>query len=345
MSKMRAVVVERPGQAHVAHLTVPEPEPTEVLVRVAAAGICGSDLEVMHGSRPAAFVRYPVVPGHEWAGTVARIGSDVRGIAVGDAVVAEGFRSCAVCERCQEGRTNLCTAGYAETGFTHQGAFAEFISVPARLVHQLPDHSDLGAAAVLEPTACVAAGLLEADLRPGLRIAVVGAGTLGLLAVSILSLTSPARLALVGSRKARLELARRLGCDETWDIHDGDPGSSLAGGFDLVFEAANRPEAAATALLLARRGGTVILEGITGSSQPAISADAITTKQLRVQGIFGASSAAWRWAVELFASGRLPLADLVSHRFPLERFEAAFDALEDVDSGAVKVELVPTDAA
>lgn len=345
MTTMRAVVVERPGQAHVAELAVPEPKPSEVLVRVAAAGICGSDLEVMHGSRPAAFVRYPIVPGHEWAGTVAGVGSEVRGIAVGDVVVAEGFRSCGVCERCQEGRTNLCTAEYAETGFTHQGAFAEFVSVPARLVHRLPAQADLAAAAVIEPTACVAAGLLEADLRPGLRIAVVGAGTLGLLAVAILSLTSPARLALVGSRKARIELARRLGCDEAWDIHDGDPSGSLAGGFDLVFEAANRPEAAYTALVLARRGGTVILEGISGSSQPAIIADAITTKQLRIQGVFGASSAAWRWAVELFASGRLPLADLVSHRFPLERFADAFATLDDVASGAVKVELVPAGAA
>jgi L-iditol 2-dehydrogenase len=341
MSTMRAIVVERPGQAHVAELTVPIPRPEEVLVRVAAAGICGSDVEVMHGSRPAPFVRYPVVPGHEWAGTVVRVGSEVRGIAAGDAVVAEGFRSCGVCERCQEGRTNLCSTEYAETGFTHQGAFAEFIAVPARLIHRLPQHSDLEAAAVLEPAACVAGGLLEADLRPGQRIAVVGAGTLGLVAVAILSLTSPSRLALVGSRKARLELARRLGCDETWDIHTGDPPGSMAGNFDLVFEAANRPEAASTALSLARRGGTVILEGISGSSRPALTADVITTKHLRVQGIFGASSAAWRWAVELFGSGRLPLADLVSHRFPLERFETAFDTLQDSKSDAVKVEFVP----
>ncbi len=341
MSTMRALVVERPGLAQMTELETPEPGPAEVLVRVAAAGICGSDLDLLQGSRPAPYVRYPVVPGHEWAGTVARTGPGVRGLASGDSVVAEGFRSCGACERCQEGRTNLCLAEYAETGFTHQGAFAEFICVPARLVHRLPAGVDLEAAALLEPAACVAAGLLEARLRPGLRVAVVGAGTLGLLAVSILLLASPSRLALVGSRETRLALGRRLGCGETWDINSGDPLDSLEEGFDLVFEAANRPEAATTALALARRGGTVVMEGISGANRPAIRADLITLKHLEVRGIFGASSAAWSWAVELFAAGRLPLAQLISHRFPLERFEAAFDTLQNRDSGAVKVELVP----
>jgi L-iditol 2-dehydrogenase len=338
---MRALVVERPGLARLSAVDIPEPGPGEVLVRVAAAGICGSDLELMSGSRPAPYVRYPIVPGHEWAGTVVGVGAGAEGLAAGDAVVAEGFRSCGVCDRCTEGRTNLCMTEYAETGFTHPGAFAEFICVPARLIHRLPAGADLEAAALLEPAACVAGGLLEARLRPGLRVAVIGAGTLGLLAVSILRLASPSRLALVGSREARLALGRRLGSDQTWDVNADGSLDSLEAGFDLVFEAANRPEAAMTALNLARRGGTVILEGISGADHPAVAADLITIKHLRVQGIFGASSAAWRWAVELFVSGRLPLAELISHRFPLERFEAAFETLQDRKSGAVKIELTP----
>jgi len=342
---MRAVVIERPGLARLSELTTPEPGAGEVLVRVAAAGICGSDLELLHGSRPARYVRYPVVPGHEWAGTVVRLGPGVEGVAAGDPVVAEGFRSCGACDRCREGRTNLCLADYAETGFTHQGAFAEFVCIPTRLVHPLPAGADLEAAALLEPAACVAGGLLEAQLRPGLRVAVVGAGTLGLLAVSILRLASPRRLALIGGRETRLALGRRLGCDETHDINAGDSLDSLEECFDLVFEAANRPEAAMTALTLARRGGVVILEGISGAARPAIAADLITLKQLQVQGSFGASSSAWRWAVELFAAGSLPLAQLVSHRFPLERFEAAFETLQDRESSAVKIELTPAATA
>jgi len=341
MTRMRAVLVERPGRARLSSLPVPKPGRGEVLVEVAAAGICGSDLELLQGGRPAAYVRYPVVPGHEWAGRVASIGAGVDGLEAGVPVVAEGFRACGGCDRCKEGRTNLCSAEYAETGFTHPGAFAEYVCVPARLIHRLPGGADLEAAALLEPAACVACGLLEAELRPGLDVAVVGAGTLGLLAVALLRLTSPARLALVGSRVPRLALGRRLGGHEVSDIEMEDPLAALGDGFDVVFEAASRPEGAEMALRLARRGGTVILEGISGSDRPVISPDLITLKHLSVQGVFGASGEAWRWVVGLFAAGLLPLSELVSHRFPLDGFEAAFAALHDRESGAVKVELLP----
>ena len=258
---MRAVVVERPRGATLQHVPRPDPGPGEVLVRVGAAGICGSDVEVIEGRRPARYVRYPIIPGHEWAGVVEAIGPDVENVAEGDAVVAEGFRACGDCARCCEGRTNLCAADYAETGFTHAGAFADFLCVPAHLIHRLPRGTDLAAAAVLEPAACVAQGLLEVDIRPGLTAAVVGSGTLGLLAVALLSRVSPARLALVGSRAPRLSLGEAMGATETWNVRRDEYPEP---GFDLVFEAAGTPGGARTAVELARRGGTVVLEGISG---------------------------------------------------------------------------------
>jgi L-iditol 2-dehydrogenase len=337
---MRAVRVERPGEIGLIELDRPRPGPGEVLVAVASVGICGSDVELLDGSRPAPYVAYPIVPGHEWAGTVAEVGPGVAGVAPGDRIVAEGFRSCGVCDRCKEGRTNLCSAEYAETGFTHQGAFAEFVAVPARLVHRLPPGADLEAAALLEPAACVAQGLLEVDLRPGLHAAVVGSGTLGLLAVALLRLVSPARLALVGTRADRLELGRRLGATEVVDVNRGDD-AGLADSFDLVVEATNRPTGGAAAVRLARRGGTVVLEGISGSAGPSVAGDAITLGHLRVQGVFGASGAAWRWVVSLFATGALHTRPLISHRFRLDEYEGAFAALRDRRSGALKVQLTP----
>jgi 2-desacetyl-2-hydroxyethyl bacteriochlorophyllide A dehydrogenase len=334
---MRAVVVERPGAATLQRVTRPEPGLGEVLVRVGAAGICGSDVEVLEGRRPARYVRYPIIPGHEWAGLVEAVGPSVENVDEGDVVVAEGFRACGDCARCREGRTNLCAADYAETGFTHAGAFADFLCVPAHLVHRLPPETDLAAAAVLEPAACVAQGLLEIDLRPGMTAAVVGSGTLGLLAVALLSRISPARLALVGTRAPRLALGEAMGATETWNVREDEYPEP---GFDLVFEAAGTPGGSRTAVELARRGGTVVLEGISG--QPGgIDADAVVLGHLRVQGIFGASRNAWRWVTELFADGLLDTKPLVTHFFPLEEHDAAFRTLAERSDDALKVQLTP----
>jgi 2-desacetyl-2-hydroxyethyl bacteriochlorophyllide A dehydrogenase len=334
---MRAVVVERPGAVALQQVPAPAPGPGEVLVRVAAAGICGSDVDVLEGTRPPRYVRYPIIPGHEWAGTVEAVGAAVEDVDEGAAVVAEGFRACGDCARCREGMTNLCELDYAETGFTHAGAFAELVCVPARLVHRLPPGSDLAAAALLEPAACVAQGLLEVDLRPGMSVAVVGSGTVGLLAVALLHRVSPRRLALVGTRAPRLALGVEMGATEAWNVRRGehpDPG------FDLVFEAAGTPDGARSAVELARRGGTVVLEGISG--QPGgIDADAVVLSHLRVQGVFGASRNAWRWVTELFAAGLLDTAPLVSHAFPLEDHAAAFAALADRNGDVLKVQLRP----
>ena len=339
---MRALVVRGPGAAAVTDLPDPVPGPGEVLIEVAAAGICGSDLELLDGRRPAAYVRYPVVPGHEWAGRVLAAGPEVDGLAPGDPVVAEGLRACGVCDRCAEGRTNLCAAGYAETGFTHPGALAERLVVPAGLVHRLPQGRPVEPAALLEPVACVASGLLETGMPlPGARVAVVGDGPVGLLALLLLRAASPAELALVGGRPARSALGPGCGATRVVAAADRDALAGLAGRFDAVVEATNHPAGAATALALPRRGGWALLLGISGAGRPAIDPDVVSLGQLRVQGGFAASRAAWRWVARLYAGGILDPAPLVSHRFPLEGVEDAFASLGDPDGDAVKILIRP----
>jgi L-iditol 2-dehydrogenase len=336
---MRALLVAGPGEAAVGDVPEPVPGPGEVLVAVEAAGICGSDIELLDGRRPAAYVRYPVVPGHEWAGRVAAVGPDVPDLAPGDPVVAEGLRSCGVCDRCAEGRTNLCAAGYAETGFTLPGALAERLAVPAGLVHRLPADRPLEPAALLEPAACVASGLLEVGMPlPGQRVAVVGDGPLGLLALLLLRTASPAELVLVGGRPARSALGPRCGADRV--VAAGDQ-SGLAGRFDAVVEATNHPSGAAAALALLRRGGTAVLLGISGLGRAAIDPDTVTLGQLRLQGGFAASRAAWRWVTGLYASGILDPTPLVTHRFGLEEVDGAFAALTAPDGDAVKILVRP----
>jgi threonine dehydrogenase-like Zn-dependent dehydrogenase len=170
-----------------------------------------------------------------------------------------------------------------------------------------------------------------------MTVAVIGSGTLGLLAVSLLSSVSPARLALVGTRAPRLALGLELGATEVWNVRrDQEPEP----GFDLVFEAAGTVDGSRTAVALARRGGTVILEGISGQSN-GIDADAVVLGHLHLQGVFGASRSAWRWVVGLFADGLLDTRPFVTHSFPLEQHDAAFKTVADRNGDALKVQLTP----
>ncbi|WP_327118956.1 alcohol dehydrogenase catalytic domain-containing protein [Streptomyces sp. NBC_01341] len=324
----RSLVVERPGSHRLSEGPVPQPGPGEVRVRVAAAGICMSDRELYDGHRDPAYVRYPVVPGHEWSGTVEAVGEGVDPALEGRRTVAEGFRACGHCERCRYGETSLCTTGYDETGFTRPGAFADHVVVPARLLHPLADDADLRAAALLEPAAVIAAAVRAGAPEPGERIAVLGAGTLGLLAVQLLAAVSPAELTVIDPREQRASRAMDFGAGQALGPKEAE---EVRGRYDLVVETAGAPSTAADACLLARRGGRVVLTGMFTPGARGIDPVHLSLSQLTVRSVFGAPSAAWSHAVRAFTAGLLDPAPLITHEFPLERFA---EAVALVGSGA-----------
>lgn len=343
---MKALQIFAPGDARLTDMERPSIGPDEVLIRSRAVGICGSDVELYTGRRPEGYYRFPVVPGHEWAGEVAAVGERVRTVAPGDRVVAEGFLFCGTCRNCRTGLTNLCESGYDEIGFTRAGGMAEYVAVPARLVHVLPRNCSLEEAALLEPTAVVAHAFLRAQPQAGDTVVVVGDGNIGLLAVQLAKLFSPARIILVGSRPERLEMARQFGATHIVHGREEDPLpliSALTGGrgADLVFEGGTRPQGVALALSLAKRGGSVLLEGIAGSrALLSIESDLFVLRQLSVYGIFGANSAAWTYAVQLFSAGLLHLAPLITHRFPLTDYSTALDTITNRQARTLKVLLL-----
>ena len=340
---MRALLLKAPGEAILTELEKPAIGPEDVLIRSRAVGICGSDVELYRGTRPADFYRYPIVPGHEWAGEIFAVGVQVRHLAPGDKVVSEGFLFCGTCRNCRTGLTNLCEAGYDEVGFTRTGGLAEYVAVPARLVHTLPRACSLEEAALLEPTAVVVHAFLRAQPQAGSTVVVLGDGNIGLLAVQVVRLFSPAIIVLAGSREERLEMARHLGATHTINARQSDPEPLVQSltrgrGADLVFEGGTRSEGVETALRLARRGGTVLLEGIAGSgARLSLESDIFVLKHLTVLGIFGASSAAWTYAVQIFCSGLLNLAPLISHRFALTDYQTALDTVVGRQSKTLKV--------
>jgi 2-desacetyl-2-hydroxyethyl bacteriochlorophyllide A dehydrogenase len=354
MGTRRALVIPEPGSMGLQDVAEAEPGPGEVAIRPVHVGICGTDLELLAGDVDPAYVRYPLVPGHEWSGVVEAVGPGVTGLAVGQNVIAEGVIPCRRCAHCARGETNLCET-YDELGFTRPGAAADQVIVPAQVVHVLGDSVSMLEAALAEPAAVAWRGITRDPPRPGARVAVVGDGTVALIAAHLAGLFSPAEVVVHGLRPGQAGLAADLGATAFEISGPGLPedargqGAAAAparsGPFDLVIEAAGTAAAVESAIALARRGGRVILLGLAGNGVTArLPVDDVVNNDLRISASFAYTSAAWAELAGLLSSGQIRLGPLITHRFPLHRFEDAYRALRDPAGPRGKVMLDVTPA-
>jgi L-iditol 2-dehydrogenase len=332
---VRAVRIERPHEVDWVELETPTPGPGEVLVRSHVAGVCRTDLELLHGGlTDPRLVRFPLVPGHEWSGTVAELGREVDDLRIGDRVVCEGMIPCNRCRRCKEGQTQLCL-NYDQIGFTRPGGYGEYVRVPRHVVHVLPESASLEAGALVEPAACVLRGLERGRPRPGDSVGVIGIGTLGSLALQLVRLYSPGALVAYGARREELELAASLGASVTVHVAEDDLGEP---GLDLVLETAGAVEAAELATRIVRPGGRVVLLGLAGEGKTLeLPADRIMLADLDVIGSCSYSTGAWSGVMRLLEAGVLDLDRLVTHRFPARRFADAFELLDRREGSVTKV--------
>ncbi len=330
-------MIERPGEVALRDVDPPVCGPEDVVVRSRAAGVCRTDLEVLRGELDRRWVRYPCVPGHEWSGEVAEVGDRVEGLAPGDRVVCEGIVPCGHCRRCRAGDTNLCE-NYDQLGFTRAGGYGEFVLVPARVVHRLPEHVGFDEGVLVEPASVVVRALERVRLAAGEAVGVVGAGTLGSLAIVLARLAGPARIVAYGIRPEELELARRLGADATFDVSAGEP---PLGELDLVVETAGAVPAVELATRLVREGGRVALLGIAGEGRmlESLPADRVALRDLELIGSVAYTSAIWTRVVGLLADRRIDLSPIVTHRFALEDFERAFELMENREGIVAKIVL------
>jgi len=341
---MKAVLIERPHDVAYVDLDRPAAGRGDVVVRSHAAGVCRTDLEMLHGGlTDPRWVRFPLVPGHEWSGTVAEVGEGVNDLAVGDRVVCEGMIPCTRCRRCKEGETQLCL-NYDQIGFTRGGGYGEYVLVPRHVVHHLPDTVSFAAGTLVEPASCVLRGLERGRPRPGETIGVIGVGTLGSLAVTLARLYAPGVLVGYGVRSEELEFALILGADAAVHVAEEDPivaTHRLAeGGLDLVLETAGAVEAVELATRLVRPGGRVVLLGIAGEGNVLeLPADRIMFGDMDVIGSCSYSTSAWSHVVRLLEQGSVDLDPIVTHRFPAARFEDAFALMDERPGHVAKVVL------
>jgi threonine dehydrogenase-like Zn-dependent dehydrogenase len=325
---VRAIVIEEPNAIALREIETPTPGPGEARVRSVVAGVCRTDLDILTGALDPRWVRFPVIPGHEWSGVVDAVGPGVGGLTPGQRVVCEGNIGCMRCARCRAGDTHLC-ASYDAVGFTRGGGWGEFVVVPARILHPLPDHVSFESAALVEPGSCVVKALGRARIEPAETVGVVGVGALGALAIRIARLRSPATIVAYGVRDEELGLARLLGADAVVNVAEQDAEAETralvgGGGLDVVVETAGAVPAVELSTRLAREGGRVVVLGIAGREESLVlPADRIPLRDLTVFGSVGYTTAAWAHMVGLLREGLVDLGPIVTHRFALERFEDA----------------------
>jgi threonine dehydrogenase-like Zn-dependent dehydrogenase len=310
---VKAFVVTEPGSAALAELDDPPVGTGEVSVRPLLVGMCATDLELIDGTIDPVYVRYPLVLGHEWVGTLA---SDSDAGPVGAHVVVEGIIPCGECDECQRGDTNLCRV-YDEIGFTRDGALAERVSVPGALIHRLGDDVDLNDAVLVEPMSVVWRALTRIPLRPRLRVAIVGDGTIALLAAHLVAQFEPARVTVIARRSEQRELALYAGAHEfLFDVPEAK--------FDLVIEAAGTAAAVTSAIGLCARGGMVVLLGLPPhGTRVEIAPDDLVNDDIIIQASFSYTRKAFAEVVERLNARDLRPSFLITHRFALDDVGAA----------------------
>jgi L-iditol 2-dehydrogenase len=347
---MKALLLSAPGVLDLADVETPVAGPGQVLVRVAACGICGSDVHGYTGSTGRRIP--PLVMGHEAAGTVAAVGEGVSDLPPGTRVALDSTIFCGVCDHCRQGRENLCTdrqvLGVSCGLYRRHGCFAEYVVVPRRVVYPIPDSLDFIAAALLEPLTIALHAVHLAEVGAQTRSAVVvGAGPIGLACVAALRAYGVPRIAAIDLDQERLDQARTLGATETFPAGD-DAGKQAAAwgtshpdtdGADVVLEAVGATAPVRTAIEAATRGGKVVL---VGNVSPLIEMplQLVVTRQLRLQGSCS-SAGSYPEAIRLVAEGKIDLSCFVSRVAPLAEGVEWFTRLHDREPGLVKVVLQP----
>lgn len=334
---MKAAFLHGPRDLRIEPAPPPKPAAGDVVVRVAVAGLCGTDLRIFTGDRP---VRYPRVMGHEFVGRVEAVGDDVTRVVVGDRVAVEPNYSCGACPLCREGNRNLCLARVA-IGIDVDGCFADVARVPERCCWPAPAGVADEDLVLTEPLAVVVRAVDRAAVREGQTVAVVGVGTLGLLALQVLRARG-ARVLCVGRTGRRLELARELGAAAVHAARDGSleaAARAFSGreGVDAVIETAGTPEAVNHALELVRPGGRVVLTGLPHAPS-AVSFFSVVRREVTIIGsmIYQDEFAE---AMRLVAAGHVRTGPLITHRIRLAEIARAFVAHEEPT--AIKVAILP----
>lgn len=341
---MRAAVFRGPKlPLDLADVPKPSPAPGEVLVAVAACGLCRTDLHYLHGTPT--FRKPPLILGHEISGTVSALGAGVEGWREGERVLIPPVLSCGRCAYCLGGRGTLC-ASQVMLGNHRDGGFAEFVAVPASALFRLPEPIPLREGCIVSDAISTPyhAVVNRAEVRPGQWVAVFGCGGVGLAAVR-LAVIAGANVVAVDVVPRKLELARELGAAEAVNAKEvEDVPKALrqitGGGPDTALEVIGNPKTIAQAFAAVRWGGRVVVVGYTDAEVP-VNMGRVMFREIEIRGSLGCGLQDFPAVIELVRTGKVPLSKLVTHTFPLEKVDEGLRLLESGEPGLVRAITVP----
>jgi L-iditol 2-dehydrogenase len=343
---MKALVLKEYRQFVVEDFPVPALQPDEVLVRVRACGICGSDVHGMDGSSGRRIP--PIVMGHEAAGVIAETGGAVTGWKKGDRVTFDSTVSCGECWYCRRGEINLCenrrVLGVSCGEYRRHGAFAEYVAVPQRILYRLPDNLSFEQAAMVEAVSVAVHAVERTPLSLNATVAVVGTGMIGLLVVQVLRARGCGQIIAIDLDEGKLKLARQFGATHAIQAAESDLQEKIRAltdgrGVDAAFEVVGLPATVKTAVESVRKGGSITLVGNL-KPQVDLPLQAVVTRELTLIGTC-ASAGEYPACLDLIASGKVNVTDFISATPPLEEGAQWFERLYAGEKGLMKVLLRP----
>lgn len=347
---MEALVVLEPNRLEIREVPVPAPGENEVLARVRAVSICGTDSHLIHGDYPGFWPpSFPFIPGHEWAGEIVVLGPGAAryGWNIGDRVAGTSHDACGVCQKCVEGQYNLCEnygkAGlHKQYGHNHQGADATYVVQGVKTIFRLPHGLTFDDGALVDPASIALHVANRGGVRPGDTVAITGAGTIGMLAGDAALIRGAGRVIVVG-RGYRLAKAASMGF-ETVDSSAGDAVAAVRAmtgglGADVALECAGAPEMINEALAMLRRGGRCAAVGIP-TEGVTIDMQRLVLDELELVGS-RASAGEMRRVMPHVEQGRMRVREMVTHHFSLSDYAQALATFNDRSSGAIKIIVNP----
>ena len=340
---MKAAVLHAVGDIRFEDVPPPEIGNDEVLLRVRACGVCGTDVHFFHGEWA---VNMPLIPGHEYSGEIAEVGRDIDTVSVGDRVSIDPNVVCGVCKNCRRTeRSHLCS-NIRAIGVDVNGGFAEYLKAPEEVVYQLPDGVDFEVGAMTEPVGCAIRGFDNTKTTLGDTVAIIGAGPMGLILTQMARLQGAAQVIVIEIIPERREMAEKLGAGRTINPLEEDVKKAVedetdGNGPEVVFEAVGSARTIELALDLAGRGSRVNLFGV------APQTDVIKVKPFMLYDKELEISASYRdpftfdRAIQLLSKDRIHVKPLITHRYPLSEIRKAFEVFETRKNEAIKIMITP----